>query len=98
MFADDAVLLFPDGKLELDLHLIGILMNEVVVPFGAGFTPQCPGHRIDNRGLAVAVIAANTHGMDAGKIERGDVFPVGHEIRIVSLTGIISAYFNTDEH
>jgi len=80
MFADNAVVLFPNGKLEFDFHFVGVLVNQVVVPFGAGFSPQCPGHGIDNRGFAVAVVAANRHQMDAGKIESGDVFPVGHKI------------------
>ena len=80
MFADDAVVLSTDGKLELDLHVILILVNQVVIPFGAGFAPQSPGNGIDNCRLAVAVVAANRHQVDAGKIERGDVIPVGHEI------------------
>ena len=80
MFADDAVILFTDGKLELDLHFISILMDEVVVMFGAGLAPQCPSHGIDNGRLAVTVIAANAHGMNTGKIERGDILPVGHKV------------------
>jgi len=55
-------------------------MDEVVIMFGAGLTPQCPGHRIDNCRLAIAVVAANAHGMNAGKIERGDILPVGHKV------------------
>ena len=80
MFADDAVFLFPDGKLELDFHLILILVDKIVIALGAGFPPQCPGHRVDDRRFAVAVIDANAHSVDAGKIERGHVFPVRHEV------------------
>ena len=59
MFADNAVVLFPDGKLEFDLHFILILVNQVVIPFGAGFAPQSPGNGINNCRLSVAVVAAN---------------------------------------
>ena len=78
--ADDAVELLPDVKLELHLHLRLRGVDEVVIAGGAGFAPQRPGHRVDDGGLAVAVIAGKAGEVDAGKVQRRDVIPVAHEV------------------
>ena len=62
-------------------------MDEVVITAGAGFAPQRPGHGVNNRRLAVAVIAGEAGEMDAGKVQRRDIVPVAHEVTQAEFDG-----------
>jgi hypothetical protein len=79
-FSDDAVPLLTDGELELNLHLSLASVNQVIIALGSGFSPECPGHGVNQGGFAIAVIAREASNMDAFKIEYGHIFPVAHEI------------------
>jgi hypothetical protein len=80
MLADNAIDLLPDSEVKLNLRLSLTGVDEVVIAFGPGATPQCPGHGVNEGGFATAVVAADAGGMDTGEIERWHIVPVGHEI------------------
>ena len=80
MLTDDTVCLLFDSEVKLHLHLRLAGVNEVVITPGSGFSPQCPGYGINQSRLTVAVITADSGGMDAGKMEWWHIIPIGHEI------------------
>ena len=54
--------------------------DHVVQTFGAGFSPQCPGNGIEQRRFAMAIVAREAGGREAGKIQRWGVFAITHEV------------------
>ena len=75
-----AVLLLSDSEVQFDLDIGLPLMDEFVITPGPGLSPQCPGHGIDQRRLAVAVVPADAGGVNTIEIQGGYVVPVAHEI------------------
>ncbi len=80
MFADNPVALPPDGKFKFHFNLGLPGMDQFIIAGSPGLSPERPGDGIDQGGLAVAVIAADTGGMNALKVNRGYIVPVTHKI------------------
>ena len=77
---DNAIRLLTHGKIKFYLHLRFPQGNQVVVTFRSGFTPECPGHGINQRRFAVTVIARDTGGMHAVKGEWRHTVAVAHKV------------------
>ena len=63
--AADPVSLGPRRELQLDGHVPETLVDQVVLPAGAGLAPQGPRDAVEEGGLAVAVVAGEAGDVDA---------------------------------
>ncbi len=73
-------MLLIEQKFELDLHLGSAGVDQLIVGARPRLAPQRPGDRVQQRGLAVAVIAGQAGHMDAGKVQRLVDIRVAHEV------------------
>ena len=69
----------PGGEVQLDPALVGAVGDQVVQSLTAGCSPQRPSDCVKQRRLAVPVGAAKAGHANTGKVEGGNVLPVGTE-------------------
>jgi len=77
--APDAVTLRAQAELQVHPHLGLAQRDEFVIAARAGPAPERPGHRVQQRGLAVAVVARETGEVNAGEIE-ALFLAIAHEV------------------
>ena len=78
--AGDAIALAADVEHQLDLHLGLAVVKELLVALAARLPPERPRDGVQQRGLAIAVRAAEARDADALQVERGGGVTVGEEV------------------
>ncbi len=78
--ADDAVLSFVELEFELHLHFGGAGVDQLVDGARSGAAPQRPGDGVQQRGFAVAVVAAEHGDVDALEAEGLVDLRIRHEV------------------
>ena len=75
-----AVALAAHVEDELDAHLGLAVVQQLFLPLAARFAPERPRNRVEQRGFAVAVGAADAGDVDVVQHERGRGVAIGEEI------------------
>ena len=72
--------LIAGHELQVDGHVSLALVDELLLRPRPGVTPQRPGDGVEEGGLTVSVLAAETCDVERFEVEHRGVVPVAHEV------------------